>query len=307
MRRVLLGAIVLILLGVGYLVLTGGDAPRPSLAQAARPSGEAAELSVGPVRSVITAATKNTTIEYSVGNNATKPRTYSMSVRELSLDGPPLKDGPQSAARWVDLPDEITVQPGSRGKVPVRVTLPADRGASQRRIAVVVTDETVDTSGNVNFKTAISTSVYVEGTGPVVRKASMSDLDLPLLSGRGITASARLSNEGPVFLVPGAQKGTILGTTSSTNQFPVSGPAVRPGETVTVAGSVRAPTACWCEVRLSAPDGTGATEVVGHVLVLPWWWLLGALLVLMAVSLAVVRSRRGLTIPAPEGPDIVVP
>lgn len=298
MRKVLLGFVLLTLVGVGYLVLTGGDAPRPSLDAAPSTGGEAANLSVGPVRSLITADQDDITIEYSIGNNAKLPRRYRLTVQELSAEGPPLADGPQSAARWVTLPATVTVQGGARGKVPVRFQPPADRGASERRIAVVVTDETVDTSGNVNFKTAISTSVYVEGTGPVVRKARMSDLDAPFFSGRDLKVSAQLKNLGTVLIVPGAQKGTILGTTSDTNQFSVSGQVVRPGETVELSGSVRAPAACWCEVLISAPDGSGVTSVSGHVLVLPWWWLLGALVILVLVTLAVERSRRARKEPA---------
>ncbi|MFI5428390.1 hypothetical protein [Aeromicrobium sp. UC242_57] len=121
---------------------------------------------MAPVRSVITADQDDVTLEYSVGNNGSSPRKYTLEVGEASSKGTPLPDGPQSAARWVTVESTaFTVPGGKRGKVPVRIQPPADRGASERRITVKITDNTVDTSGNVNFKTAISTSVYVEGTG----------------------------------------------------------------------------------------------------------------------------------------------
>ncbi|WP_396045810.1 hypothetical protein [Aeromicrobium sp. UC242_57] len=103
--------------------------------------------------------------------------------------------------------------------------------------------------------------------------------------------SADLKNSGTVITVPGAQKGTILGTASGTNQFPVSGDVVRPGETVTLTGQTRTPVACWCEVRISAPDGSGVTTVSGRVLVLPWWWLLGAAVVIGVAALTIRRLR----------------
>lgn len=300
MRKVLLAVALVALIGIGYLVLNSGEAATPSLTGTPPGGGESATMSVAPVRSVITSAQDDVTLEYSVGNNSSRPRSYEITIGESSAEGRPLADGPRSAARWVSLgSSELTVSGGQRGKLPVRVRPPVDRGASERRITVTITDNTVDSAGNVNFRTAISTSVYVEGTGPVVRKATLSGLDLPLLSGRDLKISADLENRGTVITVPGAQKGTILGTASGTDQFLVSGDVVRPGEKVPLTGLVRTPIACWCEVRITAPDGTGVTTVSGRVLVLPWWWLLGALVFIVAAVLTVRRFRR----PAGASPD----
>lgn len=249
-------------------------------------------MSVAPVRSLIAADQDDVTIAYSVGNSGTAPRDYTIAIGEATPKGAALADGPKSAARWVDIPStKLTVPGGQRGEFPVRVQPAKDRGASERRITVTITDNTVDNSGNVNFKTAISTSVYVEGTGPVIRKAKLSGLDLPWFSGRDLTASAKLTNQGTVITVPGAQKGTILGTASGTNQFPVSGDVVRPGETVRLSGDVRTPPACWCQVRITAADGSGVTTVSGRVLVLPWWWLLGAVVVVAGAFIVIRRFR----------------
>lgn len=280
------------LVGVGYLVLNSTDAPTPSLDSPPVTGGESATMSVAPVRSVITADQDDVTLEYSVGNNGSSPHHYSIVIGEATSEGRPLADGARSAARWVTIPSEkLTVPGGELGKFPVRIEPARDRGASERRITVTITDNTVDSSGNVNFKTAISTSVYVEGTGPVVRKAKLSGLDLPWFSGRDLKITADLSNQGTVITVPGAQKGTILGTASGTNQFPVSGDVVRPGETVTLSGSVRTPIACWCEVRVTAADGSGTTAVSGRVLVLPWWWVLGAVVLILGAAFAVRRFK----------------
>lgn len=294
-------AVVLVaVVGVGYLVLTSGDAAKPSLNAPPPSSGESATMSVAPVRSVITADQDDVTLEYSVGNNGSRPRSYAIAIGESTAQGRPLADSPRSAARWVSVgSSKLTVAGGQRGKVPVRVQPPSDRGASERRITVTITDNTVDSSGNVNFKTAISTSVYVEGTGPVVRKATLSGLDLPLFAGRELTVTADLENHGTVITVPGAQKGTILGTASGASPFPVSGDVVRPGEKVELTGTVRTPIACWCEVRITAADGSGVTTVSGRVLVLPWWWLLGAAVFVAAAVVTVRRFKR----PAGTSPD----
>lgn len=292
MRKVLLAVLLAALVGLGYLFLTGGNAPQPALDGPPSTAGESATMSVAPVRSLIAGDQDDATIAYSVGNNGSAPRNYSISIGESTAEGKPLADNERSAARWVTLPStKLTVPGGKRGSIPVRIKPPSDRGASERRITVTITDNTLDSSGNVSFKTAISTSVYVEGTGPVVRKATLSGLDLPRFSGRDLKVSADLTNQGSVITVPGAQKGTILGTTSGTNQFQVSGDVVRPGETVTLSGAVRTPIACWCEVRITAPDGTGTTTVSGRVLVLPWWRLLGGLVGIVACTLAVRRFR----------------
>jgi hypothetical protein len=288
------GAVVaLIVIVVVVLVVNGGGAVIPSVKDpvAAKPGG-AGTLAVAPVRSVVTAGEGDTTIDYSVSNASKTRRDYALSVVELSMKGSPLSDGAHSAARWVSVPPALlSVKPEQTGHVAVRVAPPANRGASERRIALVITDSTVQSGGNVRFRVAISTSIYVEGTGPAVRKASLSNLQLPLFSGQDLMASADLTNKGTVILVPGARRGTILGTTSSANQFTVSGDVVRPGETVTLKGTVRAPIACWCQVRITAPDGTGITTVTGHVLVLPWWWILGGI-VLIAAALVWRGLRR---------------
>jgi hypothetical protein len=299
-RTVLVAGIALVLIAAAvgaWLVLGGGQATVPSVGDAApAPAGGTGGVGVVPVRSLVPSDETDTTIDYAVSNAGDQPRTYALTVGELSADGKSLPDDARSAARWVTLTTtSLDVAPGDTARFPVRIQPPADRGADERRIALVVTDVTEQSGSGVQLRTAISTSIYVAGIGVEIRGATLSHLALPWLSGEDLAVTAELTNDGNVIVVPGATQGTILGTTSSGETFPLSGAVARPGETVSVAGVTRLPAICWCEVRVTAPDGAdGVTTVSGRVLVLPWPWVIAAAvaLVVALVLLVVVRARR---------------
>lgn len=296
MRRWLAAALVGFVVAIGTLVLFhSGSAPSIDAGMApVAPVGAIGNLTLAPVRSSILSTENSATLDYNLGNAGSEPETFRISASELSMEGLPLPASHSSAAAWVHLATStITVPARGSAHTPIVVRPPSDRGASQRRIGVTFT-QVAPPGAAVSIRTAVTTSIYVQGIGPVRRDLSLADLHLPALASGSLRVSATLSNHGTVVEIPGTAQTVVAGSVTGGARFSFSGPLIEPGQHAVVeSGRVSMPALCWCEVRVSVPDGRGGVSTLrAHVLVLPWAWIGGLMAILAGGALAVFLVRR---------------
>ncbi|AZZ51894.1 MULTISPECIES: hypothetical protein [Rathayibacter] len=299
MRRRILVAVLLAVVAVALIavVLGRGEAVVPDVSDGAAPTGGGAgAISVSPVRSVVPAETPDVTLAYTIGNVGDAEKTYKASAAELDSSGRPISAATGDAGAWVSFDQQrVTVSAGASAPVAVRIEAPADRGAEERRVGVTFAEVVDSSEGSVGMATAITTSVYVQGTGTPSRSARVEGLTVPSFATGSFPVTATLINDGNVTVVPGATDGGVAGTISDGGQpFVIAGNPVRPASSGVLTGTVEAPPPlCWCQVRVSVADGNdGVSSVDARVLVTPAW-LPGALTVLAAllVIAALLRAR----------------
>lgn len=295
---VAVAALAVIGVAIVLVLVTAPSAPNPNVARGQGPASQAVGgTSIAPVRSVVPAATPDVDIPYTIFNLADQAKTYELSAIELDENGAVISASTGGAGHWISFDSPtVTVPAKASATVDVHVHAPTNRGVEERRVGVSIAEAPPSSSAGIGVHVKVTTSVYVQGTGVPIRKASLDGLDMPSFATGPFAVRTLLVNDGTVTVVPGAVEGTAAGTISGGTAFALTGDPVKPASSGELQGTVSdVPAFCWCQIKAAVDNGAGGASVVeGRVLVAPLWAVVGIPTVLAAgaVVLALRRAQR---------------
>jgi hypothetical protein len=286
--------------------VSGTPAPSTSTSYALSP--DAFSVTVSPARLVVSQDDLASTQLLTVVNRGQEP--VSLTVQKRNFVTSPSgglsyrPDAPYGAADWVTVaPAVLDLDPGESQQVRATIQVPDKPDVGDHQVALVfLAPSTGD--GNIKVSRGIGAPLYVTVPGPVDDSVRLNGLTGPGWSLRGHPSlTASLTSTGTVHRDFRGTTALSVGTAGRQTRF--NDFTVARGADRVVTTTWDAPLVCVCHPSLTVTNAGQAPQTVStRVVVLPWWLLVGLVLVLAAVAVLVVRRRSRTARAADQtGPD----
>jgi hypothetical protein len=254
-------------------------------------------LTVSPTRLVVGPADNATPQQMKVINLGNQPLAIEVAKRDFTgaPDGTMVfqETAEHSASAWVTVePSSFDLPAGATQIVTATIAVPSSPELGDHQVALVFVSPAGATDGNIKVNRGIGIPLYVTVPGATDDSATVSDLDVAGFEAGGpTTLTATVTNTGTVHRDFRGDDRLTVGGSGTAEPFPDF--TVPRGAQRIISTTWEPPAICICHpsIAIVNDDGT-VSEVSVRVIVFPWPWALGAIVVALGIWFGVRFSRR---------------